>query len=83
MPRCSSCLREYFEHDAAGYVYSGAAFDSYARSSPSGQPGTRDAGIAAAANAITDSDLMALSMLSMRVTGYQALSITVIRGRRA
>ncbi len=41
-----------------------------------GQPGTRDGEIASAVNAVTDSDLVALSLLSIRVTGYQALSIT-------
>lgn len=31
-------LREYFGHDAEGYVYSGAAFDTYAQAAASGQP---------------------------------------------
>jgi hypothetical protein len=36
----------------------------------------RDARIAAAVNAITDSDLVALSMLRIRIPGYHALSFT-------
>ena len=69
-------LGEYVGRDAEGYVYSGAAFDTYGHASAPGQPGTRAEGIAAPVNTITDSDLVALSMLGRRVTGYQALSIT-------
>ena len=67
---------EYFERDAEGYVYSGAAFDTYAYAAGSEQQGTTAAEITVAVNAVTDSDLIALSLLGIRVTGYQALSIT-------
>lgn len=69
-------LSEYLERDVEGYVYSGAAFDTYARGPVSGQPGTRATEIAPAVHAVTDSDVVALSLLSTRITGYQALSIT-------
>ncbi len=69
-------LSEYLERDVEGYVYSGAAFDTYARGPVSGQPGTRATEIAPAVHAVTDSDLVALSLLSTRITGYQVLSIT-------
>lgn len=63
-------LRGYFQRDSSGYVYSGAMFDTYPASLPSGStasPGTADV--------ITDSDLVALSMLGIRITGYEALII--------
>jgi Family of unknown function (DUF6308) len=63
-------LRDYFRRDGTGYVYSGAMFDTYPADLVSGiatQPGTADE--------ITDSDLVALSMLGIRVTGYEALII--------
>ena len=69
-------LGEYFERDAEGYVYSGAAFDTYAHAAASGHPGTTAAEIPVAMNAVTDSDLIAVSLLGIRATGYQALSIT-------
>jgi hypothetical protein len=69
-------IGEYFAEDAEGYVYSGAAFDTYARATGSQQPCTGHAELPAAVNAVTDSDLIALSLLGIRVTGYQALSIT-------
>jgi hypothetical protein len=69
-------LGEYFSRDAEGYVYSGAAFDTYPHATAAEPPGTRRASMAAPANAITDTDLVALSLLGIRVTGYQALSIT-------
>jgi hypothetical protein len=68
-------LGEYFEQDADGPVYSGSAFDTYAYAG-SDEPGTRPAAIPVAACNVTDSDLVALSLLGIRVTGYQALSIT-------
>ena len=64
-------LRGYFRHDDSGYLYSGAMFDTY--------PSDTAAGIAdspATANVVTDSDLVALSMLGIRATGYEALIIT-------
>ena len=70
-------LGEYLAEDAEGYVYSGAAFDTYACAAVSRQPCAGHAELAAVVNAVTDSDLIALSLLGIRVTGYQALSITV------
>jgi hypothetical protein len=64
-------IHDYFRRDSAGYVYSGAVFDTYPADPASGitaQPGPPDH--------ITDSDLVALSMLGIRVTGYVALIIT-------
>ncbi|HET9896339.1 MAG TPA: DUF6308 family protein [Streptosporangiaceae bacterium] len=64
-------LRDYFRRDSDGYVYSGAMFDVYPADAASGNvtpPG--------ATSSITDSDLIALSMLGIRVTGYEALIIT-------
>jgi hypothetical protein len=64
-------LHDYFRRDGAGYVYSGAMFDTYPAgpaSSITAPPGMTDE--------ITDSDLVALSMLGIRVTGYEALIIT-------
>jgi hypothetical protein len=69
-------LAGYFRQDAEGYVYSGTAFDTYPDAAASEQPGTRPATHPPAVNAVTDSDLVALSLLSIRVTGYQALIIT-------
>jgi hypothetical protein len=64
-------VQEYFRRDSIGYVYSGAMFDTYPADPASGitaPPGTP--------NEITDGDLIALSMLGIRVTGYEALIIT-------
>jgi Family of unknown function (DUF6308) len=64
-------IHDYFRRDSAGYMYSGAMFDTY--------PADPASGIAASsgpADKITDSDLVALSLLGIRVTGYQALIIT-------
>jgi hypothetical protein len=72
-------LGEYFERDAGGYVYSGAAFDTYpycASAAGSEQPAAPPAETPGAVDAVTDSDVVALSLLGIRVTGYQALSIT-------
>lgn len=69
-------LAEYFRQDAEGYVYSGAAFDTYPGAAASGQPRACRAENRVAVNAVTDSDLVALSLLSIRVTGYQALIVT-------
>lgn len=55
-------LRTYLARDADGYLYSGAAFDTY--------PGPNKP------NEITDSDLIAVAMLRIRATGHEALSIT-------
>lgn len=55
-------LSTYLGHDERGHLYSGAAFDTY--------PGPN------APNSITDSDLVALAMLRIRVTGHEALNIT-------
>jgi hypothetical protein len=63
-------LGGYFRRDDAGYVYSGAMFDTYpADRAPgaSAPPGT--------AHDITDTDLVAVSMLGIRVTGYETLII--------
>jgi hypothetical protein len=64
-------LRDYFRRDDGGWVYSGAMFDTYPA-----EPATAAASQPAAANAITDSDIVALSMLGIRATGYEALIIT-------
>src|SRR5580698_7182261 len=63
-------LRGYFRRDDVGYVYSGAMFDTY--------PADRAPGASAptgTADEITDTDLVAVSMLGIRVTGYEALII--------
>jgi Family of unknown function (DUF6308) len=63
-------LQDYFQTDCTGYVYSGAVFDTY--------PAVPASGLIApigAADQITDSDLVALGMLGIRVTGYEALII--------
>jgi hypothetical protein len=63
-------LRDYFQTDCTGYVYSGAVFDTY--------PAAPASGLIApigTAHQITDSDLVALSMLGIRITGYEALII--------
>jgi Family of unknown function (DUF6308) len=54
-------LRRYLEQDENRYLYSGAAFDF--------RPEDDDP------NAITSSDLIALTMLGIRVTGHEALSL--------
>jgi hypothetical protein len=69
-------LRGYFRRDGGGRVYSGAMFDTY----PS-EPATAATGPHAAANVITDSDIVALSMLGIRATGYEALIITRDKSR--
>lgn len=64
-------IHDYFRRDTTGYVYSGAMFDTYPADPASGitaPPSPPDE--------ITDSDLIALSMLGIRVTGYEALIIT-------
>lgn len=61
-------LRDYFRRDDAGYIYSGALFDTYPADPASGVTAQPDA-----PNEITDSDLVALSMLGIRVTGYETL----------
>jgi hypothetical protein len=63
-------LLSYFQQDDAGYIYSGALFDTY--------PAVPASGItrSGAADEITDSDLIALSLLGIRVTGYEALIIS-------
>jgi hypothetical protein len=68
-------LHGYFLRDCAGYVYSGAMFDTY--------PADPTSGVTApsrTADEINDSDLVALSMLGIRVTGYEAL--TIMQDRR-
>src|SRR5215467_8332348 len=63
-------IHDYFRRDSTGYLYSGAMFDTY--------PADPASGIAAPTgppDQITDSDLVALSMLGIRVTGYEALII--------
>lgn len=69
-------LRRYFKRDADGYVYSGAAFDTYPADPASGAGASCDV-----ANLITDSDLIALSLLGIRVTGYEALAIRMALAR--
>lgn len=64
-------LRGYFHRDSSGFVYSGAMFNTY----PAG-PAPGITTLPDTANVITDSDLIALSMLRIRVTGYEALIIT-------
>ena len=64
-------IHDYFRRDTTGYMYSGAMFDTYPADPASGitaPPSPPDE--------ITDSDLIALSMLGIRVTGYEALIIT-------
>ncbi|MBS2965648.1 hypothetical protein KGA66_21535 [Actinocrinis puniceicyclus] len=56
-------LRTYLEQDKDGYCFSGTAFDTYP--APAGTE-----------NQITDSDLVAIAMLGIRVTGHEALWIT-------
>jgi hypothetical protein len=63
-------LRDYFQTDCTGNVYSGATFDTYPA-----DPAVAPTAPVGAANEITDSDLVALSMLGIRVTGYEALII--------
>jgi hypothetical protein len=63
-------IHDYFRRDSAGYVYSGAVFDTYPADPASGTTGPPGA-----PGEITDSDLVALSMLGIRVTGYEALII--------
>jgi hypothetical protein len=72
-------LGEYFEHDPDGFVYSGAAFNTYPYypyAAGSEQPAIAPAGTPGAVDVVTDSDLVALSLLGIRVTGYQALTVT-------
>jgi hypothetical protein len=64
-------LRKYFRRDEHGYVYSGAVFDTYPTDPACG---ARD--VADTANQVNDSDLVALSLLGIHVTGYAALAIT-------
>ncbi len=64
-------LAKYFQRDAGEYVYSGAAFDTYPVG-PASAIGSRGD----TANTVTDSDLVALSMLGIRITGHEALVIT-------
>ncbi len=64
-------LRGYFRRDGGGWMYSGAMFDTYPA-----EPATAAVTQPAAVNVITDSDIVALSMLGIRATGYEALIIT-------
>lgn len=64
-------LGRYFRRDERGYAYSGAMFDTYPADPAAAEPGPADA-----ADVVTDSDLIALSMLGIRVTGHEALAIT-------
>ena len=69
-------LGRYLQRDNRGHRFSGAAFDTYPAlpaSEPSAQSGTPDA--------VTDSDLIALALLSVRVTGHEALTITHYRAK--
>ena len=64
-------IHDYFRRDTIGYMYCGAMFDTYPADPASGitaPPSPPDE--------ITDSDLITLSMLGIRVTGYEALIIT-------
>ncbi len=54
-------------------MYSGAMFDSYPADPASGAPAPP---APAPADQVTNSDLIALGMLGIRVTGYEALAIT-------
>ena len=67
-------LGRYFRRDEDGYVYSGAGFDTYPTDPASGIAVPGDT-----ANVVTDSGLVALSLLGIRVTGYEALIITHYR----
>lgn len=58
-------LGDHLSRDEHGHLYSGAAFDTYPDPLP---PSPQDV--------ITDSDLIALSLLGVRVTGHEALAIT-------
>ena len=69
-------LDRYFRRDGGGYVYSGAVFDTYPADPASGIAAPSDT---ESSNVVTDSDLIALSMLGIRVTGYEALIITRYR----
>jgi hypothetical protein len=69
-------LSAYFCRDDDGYVYSGAVFDSYPADPLSGDAVSCDT-----ANVVTGSDLVALSLLGIRVTGYEALIITQYRAQ--
>jgi len=64
-------LSRYFRRDEQGYAYSGAMFDTYPADPAAAAPGPADM-----ADVVTDSDLIALSMLGIRVTGHEALAIT-------
>lgn len=67
-------LGRYFRRDEDGYMYSGAVFDTYPADPASGSAAPADT-----ANVVTSSDLVALSLLGIRVTGYEALIITQYR----
>jgi len=51
-------------------------FDAYPADPAVAEPGPADA-----ADVVTDSDLIALSMLGIRVTGHEALAITRYHGQ--
>lgn len=58
-------LGEYLSRDEDGYLYSGAAFDMYP-----------DPLLPSPPDVITDSDLVAITLLGIRLTGHHALAIT-------
>lgn len=64
-------LSSYLGRGNDGYVYSGAVFDTYPADPASGTTAGSDT-----ANVVTATDLVALSLLGIRVTGYEALAIT-------
>jgi hypothetical protein len=67
-------LRQYFDREDDRYAYSGAAFDTYPADPSDGKaPSSQEA------NIITDSDLIALTMLGIHITGYAALAVTQYR----
>ena len=59
-----------------GYMYSGAVFDTYPA-----DPASGIAGPVGTTSVITDSNLVALSLLGIHVTGYEALIITQYRSK--
>ena len=69
-------LGAYLQRDDRGHRFSGAAFDTYP-ALPAAGPSTESG----APDAVTDSDLIALTLLSIRVTGHEALIITHYRAK--
>jgi Family of unknown function (DUF6308) len=62
--RALGLLARYLCRDEKGHFFSGSAFDAYGPAS------------GGSADLVTDSDLIALALLGIRVTGHEALAIT-------